>query len=179
MLLGRSPCGRRRACRLSRLSGVRRRVRRGRLGLRRGRPAGRLGRRRVRRGGISGRLRGFRLVDHAEHLAHFHILAILPIDAAEDASLRRADLEIDLVRFELHERIPGGHDVPFLAQPVGTARIDDRLTDFRHDNVGWHQTLKTCCTAHLVSWASARAFWATSPRGMPNAWFTSACWFSA
>ena len=47
----------------------------------------------------------------------------------------RAHLEIDFVRLELDERIAGGHHVPFLAQPLRDARIDNRLADFRYDNV--------------------------------------------
>ena len=36
---------------------------------------------------------------------------------------------------------PTRHDVPFLAQPLRHARIDDRFTDFRHDDIGWHQSM--------------------------------------
>ena len=46
----------------------------------------------------------------AEHLADLHVGAILVIDAAQDAALRRADLDIDLVGLELDQRIAGGDD---------------------------------------------------------------------
>ena len=76
-----------------------------------------------------------RLVDDPEHFADLHVLAVLAVDAAQHAGLRRADLEVDLVGLELDERIAGGDGVAFLPQPLGDARVDDGLTDFGHDDV--------------------------------------------
>ena len=54
----------------------------------------------------------------AEHLANLHVLAVLAIDAAEDAGLRRADLDVDLVGLELDQRLAGGNRIALLAQPL-------------------------------------------------------------
>ena len=81
------------------------------------------------------RLRSRGLVDDAQHLADLDVLALLALDPAQHPGLRRADLEIDLVGLELDERIAGGDGLPFLAQPLGDAGIDDRFTDFGYDDV--------------------------------------------
>ena len=65
-----------------------------------------------------------------EHLADLHVLAILAIDAREDAGLCRRDLEVDLVGLELDQRIADGDGVAFLLQPLRDAGVDDRLADF-------------------------------------------------
>ncbi len=57
---------------------------------------------------------------------------------AQHTRLRRANLEIDLVGLELDERIAGRDDVPFLAQPLGDAGVDDGFSDFGNDDIGWH-----------------------------------------
>jgi hypothetical protein len=105
----------------------------GRLGSRGLHVAGRLGRRSV--AGPPRRRTSGGLVDHPEHLTHLHVVAVAPIDAAQHASLRSAHLEVDLVGLELHQRITGGDDLPFLAQPLGDAGVDDRFSDFGHDDV--------------------------------------------
>ena len=59
--------------------------------------------------------RGF--LDHAQHLANLDVLSVLPRYPAQHAGLRSADLEIDLVGLELHERVTGGDHVSFVSQP--------------------------------------------------------------
>ena len=76
-----------------------------------------------------------RLVQDPQHFADLHVVAVLAVDAAQHAGVRRADLDVDLVGLELDERIAGGDGVAFLAQPLGDARVDDRLTDFGHDDI--------------------------------------------
>ena len=98
---------------------------------------------RRRRGVASRRLGGAavprrRLVDAAQHLANLHVVAVLAADAAEDAGLRRADLDVDLVGLELDQRIAGGDDIALLAQPLRHAGIDDGLSDFGNDDVYGH-----------------------------------------
>jgi hypothetical protein len=90
----------------------------------------------VRRGGRRPHSRRF--VDAPQHLTDLHVVAILAGDAAEDAGLRGTDLEIDLVGLELDEGITGRYGFPFLPQPLGDARVDDRLTDLRDQDVYWH-----------------------------------------
>ena len=65
--------------------------------------------------------------------------SILVRDAPEDPGLRRRDLEIDLVRLQLDERVPGGHRVSFLFKPLGDTRVDDRLADFGNDDIYRHR----------------------------------------
>ena len=65
----------------------------------------------------------------------FTSVAVLCVDLAQHAGLRRADLEVDLVGLELDERLAGGDGVAFLLQPLRDARVDDRLADFGHDDV--------------------------------------------
>ena len=48
----------------------------------------------------------------------------------------RRDLDVHLVRLELDQRLAGHDGVAFLLQPLGDARIHDRLADFGNDNVG-------------------------------------------
>ena len=49
--------------------------------------------------------------------------------------MRCADLDVDLVGLELDEWIAGGNRLAFLAQPLGDACVDYRLTDFGHEDV--------------------------------------------
>ena len=78
------------------------------------------------------------VLDHAQHLADLHVVAVLAIDALRDAGLGRGDLEVDLVGLELDQRIADRDGVPFLAQPLRDARVDDRFADFRNDDVRRH-----------------------------------------
>ena len=75
------------------------------------------------------------LLDHAEHFPDFDVLPVFPIDPFEHATLRRRHFEVDLVGFELNQRIASGDALAFLAQPLRHAGVDDRLTDFRDDYV--------------------------------------------
>ena len=75
------------------------------------------------------------LLDRPQYIADFHIRAVLVIDPGEHAGARRRDLEIDLVGFELDERITGGDRVPFFLEPLGDTGVDDGFSDFRNDNV--------------------------------------------
>ena len=75
------------------------------------------------------------LLDHAEHFPDFDVLPVFPIDPFEHATLRRRHFEVDLVGFELNQRIASGDALAFLAQPLRHAGVDDRLPDFRDDYV--------------------------------------------
>ena len=150
----RPPCARSAspaaACRRSRCRGRgrRRRLRRG-LGA-----AWRSASPQPRRAG-AGRRR--RLLDHAQHLADLDVLAVLAGDPGQHAGLWRADLEVDLVGLELDERVAGGDVVAFLAQPLGDARVDNRLADFGHDDVRGHVCESSECARSAVNrWSTLR-----------------------
>ena len=85
--------------------------------------------RRVPRGGAV-------LIDDGEHLADLDVLAFLALDAGEDAALLGADLEVDLLGFELDQRLADLDAVAFLLQPLRDARFDDRFAQFWNDDVG-------------------------------------------
>ncbi len=111
----------------------------GRLG--RGRSGGRTLRFRRWRWRAFGSFRcGARLVNHAEHLADLDVFAVLAVDPAQHAALRRRHLEVDLVRFQLHQRIAGRDDVPFLAEPLGDSRVNDGFADLWHNDVYGHES---------------------------------------
>ena len=80
------------------------------------------------------------ILDDPEHVADLHVGAVAVRDLAEHAGLRRRDLDVDLVGLELDERLADGDGVAFLLQPLGDARVDDRLADFRHDDVSGHMS---------------------------------------
>ena len=80
------------------------------------------------------------VLDDAEHFADLHVGAVAVRDPAEHAGLRRRHLEIDLVGLELDQRLADVDGVPFLLQPLGDARVDDRLADFGDYDVSWHLT---------------------------------------
>jgi hypothetical protein len=48
------------------------------------------------------------LVDDAKHFADLHVVAVLAVDAREDAGGLGVDLEVDLVRLEFDQRVAGG-----------------------------------------------------------------------
>ena len=56
-------------------------------------------------------------------------------DAGDDAAALGADLEVDLLGFELDERLADLDAVAFLLQPPRDARLDDRLAELRNDDV--------------------------------------------
>ena len=58
----------------------------------------------------------------------------------EHAVLRRGDLDVDLVRLELDERLAHRDGVAFLLQPARDAGVDDRLAHLRHDDVAAMQS---------------------------------------
>ena len=91
--------------------------------------------------GVAARLGRF--VHDPQHLADLHVVAVLAIDAARARPPAGRDLEVDLVGLELDERIADGDDVAFLAQPLGDARVDDRLADFGDDDIRRHMGLLT------------------------------------
>ena len=93
------------------------------------------GRRRGWRGGRRGRGSGAGLRRRAEQLADLDVLAFLPRDLHQHAGLLGADLEIDLLGLELHDRLAGGDGVAFLLQPARDARFDDRFTELGNDDV--------------------------------------------
>ena len=63
--------------------------------------------------------------------------------------MRSADLEIDLVGLELHERVAGGDQVSFVSQPFRDAGVDDRFSDFRHDDIRSHVLVCPCLIGAL------------------------------
>ena len=137
------------------------------------RGAGRLrGHRGSRCGGLGGwRRLGGRLglapggrtgvLDHAEHLADLDVLAILPRNLRQHAGLRGADLEVDLVGLELDERVARGDLIALPAQPLGDARVDNRLADLGYDDVGSHG-------GQVLEWAAVCA--RVDDRGRERAW---------
>ena len=120
-----------------------------------------------------------------EHFADLHVGAVLVIDPAQHAGFRRRDLEVDLVGFELDERIAGRDDVAGLLQPARHARIDDRLADFGNDDICWHAPVLSAdvwasCSAtasrRLVSNGRARPPAASTLRPSSAASTSSCCW---
>jgi hypothetical protein len=61
------------------------------------------------------------------------------IDAGEDTGLGRRYLQIDLVGFELDQRVAGGNRIARLLQPLRHTRVDDGLADFRNEDVDRHK----------------------------------------
>ena len=76
------------------------------------------------------------LVDDGEQFADLDVLAFLARDAGDDAALLGADLEVDLLGFELDERVADLDAIAFLLQPPRDARLDDRFSELRDDDVG-------------------------------------------
>ena len=76
--------------------------------------------RQVRRGAV--------LINDGEQLADLDVLAFLSRDAGDDAALLGADLEVDLLRFELDHRLADFDAVSRLFQPPRDTRFDDRFT---------------------------------------------------
>ena len=74
---------------------------------------------------------------------------------AQHAGLRSADLEIDLVGLELHERVTGGDHVSFVSQPFRDPGVDDGLSDLRHDDIRSHVLVCPCLTGRCAAAASA------------------------
>ena len=74
-------------------------------------------------------------LEHAEHLADLHVLAVLAVDARQDAGGLGADLEVNLVGLQLHQRLAGGDCVAFVLQPARDARLDDGFSELRNDDV--------------------------------------------
>ena len=56
----------------------------------------------------------------------------------EDAGAIGADFEIDLLGFELDERLAGIDRVALLLQPLRDARFDDGFTEFGNNDIGRH-----------------------------------------
>ena len=102
--------------------------------------------------------RGF--LDDAQHLANLDVLSVLPRYPAQHAGLRSADLEIDLVGLELHERVTGGDHVSFVSQPFRDPGVDDGFSDLRHDDIRSHVLVCPCLTGR---WRPAGAASAVPP----------------
>ena len=83
-----------------------------------------------------------RFVDDAQQLADLDVLALLPRDAGEDAAFLGVHLEVDLLGFELDERLANLDAVAFLLQPARDAGLDDRFTKFRNDDIGHRENSK-------------------------------------
>ena len=79
-------------------------------------------------------------LDGAQHLAHPHVLALLPDDLRQHAVLLRADLDVDLVRFQPDDRVAGLDRVAFVLQPLRDGRLDHRLAQGGHSYLARHLT---------------------------------------
>ena len=86
-------------------------------------------RRRLRRSGAD-------LIDDGQQLADLHVLAFLALDAGDHAAALGVHLEVDLLGFELDDRLADLDAVALLLQPARDARLDDRFTEFRNDDIG-------------------------------------------
>ena len=62
-------------------------------------------------------------------------------DLDQHAGLLGADLEIDLLGFELDDGLAGGDRLALALQPARDARFDDRFTELGDDDVGGHGIL--------------------------------------
>jgi hypothetical protein len=67
------------------------------------------------------------------------------LDRRENSRAVRRDFEINLLRFELDQRIAGVHAVAGLLQPLRHARFDHGFAEFRNDNVGRHISSQAVC----------------------------------
>jgi hypothetical protein len=76
------------------------------------------------------------LVHHRQHLANFHIVAFLVLDARNDAAAVGIDFEIDLLGFEFDDRVADFDTLAFLFQPARHARFDNGFTKLGNDDVG-------------------------------------------
>src|SRR5690606_9432154 len=89
------------------------------------------GRRRLGRAG-----RG--VLDDAEHFADLHVGAGGLGNLAQHAILGGGDLDVDLVGLEFDEGVTRLNGVALVLEPARYARVDDRLTHFRNNDVRWH-----------------------------------------
>ncbi len=67
------------------------------------------------------------------------------------AAVIGADLEVDLLGLELDDRLAGLDAVAFLLQPARDARLDDRFTELRNDDVGHDVIWRVSCLGRLRS----------------------------
>ena len=99
-------------------------------------PAGACAAALARFGGRRAGVRACGFVDHAEHLADLHVLAVLAIDPARARRPAAPPTSRSILSVSSSTSgSPAATDVAFLAQPLRDARVDDRLTDFRDDDV--------------------------------------------
>ena len=66
-------------------------------------------------------------------------------NALEHPGSRRGHFDVDLVGFELDERLAGRDGIAFLLQPARDPRIHDRFADLGHDDVDRHGEESTIC----------------------------------
>ena len=97
------------------------------------------GLRRTRSCRRGGRRRGSRrLVDGRQHVAGVDRFAFSRGDLAEHAALVRGDIDVDLLRLELHQRFASFHRLTFVLEPGAYRRLDDRFTQHGNADVNRH-----------------------------------------
>jgi hypothetical protein len=80
------------------------------------------------------------IANHAKYVAHEDIFALVPLHLEQDATLVGRHLEINLVGFELHERIAHLNTLTGLLQPACDSGLDHRFSELGHYDICRHDT---------------------------------------